>query len=111
MARQPDKAMLILANAVAEVVGAESRAFQHLLIAAGSADGRDYSRARVEFDGLPRSQRSAVRGKAETTANAVRQQAVLRRVLRNLPAWRPDNVEWVWPRSVANTDNAAGRRK
>ncbi len=105
MARQPDKAMLILANAVAEVIGAESRAFQHLLIAASSDDGRDYSRARISFDGLPGAQRHAVRGKAETTAIAVRQQAVLRRVLRNLPTRRPGNVEWVWPRLVANTDS------
>jgi hypothetical protein len=110
MARQPDKAILILANAVAEVVGAESRAFQHLLVAAGSEDGRDYNRARMMFDGLPRADRSAVKGKAETTANAVRQQTVLRRVLRKLPTWRPDNVEYVWPRFVANTDSATGRK-
>ena len=110
MPSHPDKAILILANAVAEVAGAESRAFQHLLVAAGSDDGRDYRRAQVTFDGLPRSQRSAVRTKAETTATAVRQQAVLRRVLRNLPTWRPEKVEWVWPRYVANTDTAANRK-
>jgi hypothetical protein len=109
MPSQPDKAMLILANAVAEVVGAESRAFQHLLMAASSSDGRDYSRAQTAFDGLPRAQRSAVKGKAETTATAVRQQAVLRRVLRNLPTWRPDQVEWVWPR-YANNDTARPRK-
>jgi hypothetical protein len=110
MPSQPDRAILILANAVAEIVGPESRAFQHLLVAAGSDDGRDYSRARNSFDVLPTAQRTAVKGKAEATATAVRQQTVLRRVLRNLPARRPEKSEWVWPRYVANTDNAANRK-
>ncbi len=106
---QPDKAMMILANAVAEVVGANSRVFQQILVAAGSDDRRDHLQARVGFDGLPGSQRRAVKGKAETTATAMRQQAVLRRVLRNLPSWRPDNVEWVWPRSTP-PGSAANRK-
>jgi hypothetical protein len=110
MPSQPDKAILILAHAVAEIVGPESRAFQHLLVAAGSDDGRDYNRACVSFDGLPSAQRNAVRGKAEATATAVRQQTVLRRVLRNLPARRPEKSEWVWPRYIANTDSAATRK-
>src|SRR5262245_21241526 len=109
MPSQPDRAILILANAVAEIVGPESRAFQHLLVAAGSDDGRDYSRARVSFDGLPTAQRHAVRGKAEATATAVRQEAVLRRVVRNLPTRRPEKTEWIWPRYIANTD-AANRK-
>lgn len=110
MPSQPDKAILILANAVAEIVGPESRAFQHLLVAAGSDDGRDYSLACMSFDGLPRAHRSAVQGKAEATATAVRQQTVLRRVLRNLPPRRPEKVEWLWPRYVANTDRNADRK-
>lgn len=93
----PDRAMLILANAVAEIVGPKSAAFQHLLLAAGSRTRTDHARARETFDNLPGAQRRAVQGKAETTAVAVRQQTVLRGVLRNLPRWRPDNVEWVWP--------------
>jgi hypothetical protein len=108
MPAQPDKAMMILANAVAEVVGANSRAFQQILVAAGSDDRRDFIQARTTFDGLPGQQRRAVKGKAETTATAMRQQAVLRRVLRNLPSWRPDNVEWVWPR--VGPDSAANRK-
>jgi hypothetical protein len=93
----PDRAMLILANAVAEIVGPKSPAFQQLLLAAGSQAGGDHARARETFDNLPGAQRRAVQGKAETTAVAVRQQNVLRGVLRNLPRWRPDNVEWIWP--------------
>ncbi len=108
MPAQPDKAMMILANAVAEVVGSNSRAFQQILVAAGSDDRRDLVQARTTFDGLPGAQRRAVKGKAETTATAMRQQAVLRRVLRNLPSWRPDNVEWVWPR--IGPDSAANRK-
>jgi hypothetical protein len=110
MANQPDKAILILANAVAEIIGPESRAFQHLLVAAGSDDGRDYHLARSSFDGLPSAQRSAVKGKAEATATAVRQQSVLRRVLRNLPARKPEKTEWVWPRYTTRLDGAAGRK-
>jgi hypothetical protein len=91
--------MLILANAVAEIVGPRSRAFQHIVVAATTHDDDDHQRARSVFDDLPGAQRSAVKGKAETTAVAVHQQAVLRKVLRNLPRWRPDNVEWVWPRT------------
>ena len=109
MAVQPDKAMMILANAVSEVVGANSRAYQQIVVASGSADRRDYIQARASFDGLPGAQRRAVKGKAETTATALRQQAVLRRVLRNLPSWRPDNVEWVWPRPTP--DGTAANRK
>jgi hypothetical protein len=109
MAVQPDKAMMILANAVSEVVGANSRAYQQIVVAAGSADRRDFVQARATFDGLSGVQRRAVKGKAETTATALRQQAVLRRVLRNLPSWRPDNVEWVWPRPTP--DGAAANRK
>lgn len=108
MAVQPDKALMILANAVAEVIGANSRAYQQIVAAAGSADRREYIQARLTFDGLPGAQRRAVKGKAETTATALRQQAVLRRVLRNLPSWRPDNVEWVWPRT--GPDSAANRK-
>ncbi len=110
MPAQPDKAMMILANAVAEVVGANSRVFQQILVAAGSDDRRDFAQARLSFDGLPGQQRRAVKGKAETTATAMRQQAVLRRVLRNLPSWRPDNVEWVWPRASVNPESAANRK-
>lgn len=96
----PDRAMLILANAVAEILGPRSKAFQHIMIAAGTKSGADRLRARTSFDILPGAQRQAVKGKAETTAaHAVHQQAVLRKVLRNLPQWRPDNIEWVWPRS------------
>jgi hypothetical protein len=94
---EPDRALLILANAVAEVVGPRSTVFQHILVAASTHTNDDHVRARAEFDGLPGSQRRAVKGKAETTAIAVRQQSVLRKVLRNLPRWRPENVEWVWP--------------
>ncbi len=110
MAVQPDKAMMILANAVAEVVGANSRAYQQIVVAAGSADRRDHVQARTTFDTLPGPQRRAVKGKAETTATALRQQAVLRRVLRNLPSWRPDNVEWVWPRGGGPDGSAANRK-
>jgi hypothetical protein len=93
--------MLILANAVAEVVGPRSPVFQHIMIAAGTRKGEDHLRARASFDVLPGDTRGAVQGKAEVTAHAVHQQAVLRKVLRNLPQWRPDNVEWVWPRGGA----------
>lgn len=95
---QPDRALLILASAVAEVIGSRSTAFQRLVLAAGSRARDDHSRAREAFDSLPGLQRRAVKGKAETAAMAVRQRAVLRNVLKNLPQWRPDNVEWVWPR-------------
>ena len=93
----PDRAMLILANAVAEIVGAGSPVFQHIVLAAGSQARGDHAKARQTFDSLPGAQRRAVQGKAETTATAIRQQMVLRGVLNNLPRWRPENSEWVWP--------------
>lgn len=93
----PDRAMLILANAVAEIVGAGSPVFQHIVLAAGSRARSDHARARETFDSLPGAQRRAVQGKAETTATAIRQQMVLRGVLKNLPRWRPERSEWVWP--------------
>jgi len=93
----PDRAMLILANAVAEIVGAGSPVFQHIVLAAGSQARGDHARARETFDSLPGAQRRAVQGKAETTATAIRQQMVLRGVLKNLPRWRPEKSEWVWP--------------
>ncbi len=95
--QEPDRALLILANAVAEIVGPRSQVFHQIVVAASTRSDADGMRAQAEFDGLPGAQRRAVQGKAETTAIAVRQQAVLRKVLRNLPRWRPDNVEWVWP--------------
>jgi hypothetical protein len=93
----PDRAMLILANAVAEIVGSGSAVFQHIVLAAGSQARSDHAKARETFDSLPSAQRRAVQGKAETTATAIRQQMVLRGVLKNLPRWRPENAEWVWP--------------
>lgn len=93
----PDRAMLILANAVAEIVGSGSPVFQHIVLAAGSHARSDHARARETFDNLPGAQRLAVKGKAETTATAIRQQMVLRGVLKNLPRWRPERSEWVWP--------------
>jgi hypothetical protein len=92
-----DRAMLILANAVAEIVGSGSPVFQHIVLAAGSHARSDHARARETFDNLPGAQRLAVKGKAETTATAIRQQMVLRGVLKNLPRWRPERSEWVWP--------------
>lgn len=96
---QPDRAMLILASAVAEILGSGSIAFQRIVLAAGTRANDDRARARDAFDRLPGAQRRAVKGKAETAAVAWRQRAVLRTVLKNLPQWRPENVEWVWPRS------------
>lgn len=96
-ARDPDRAMLILASAVADVVGSASVAFQRIVLAAGTRARDDHARAREAFDSLPTTQRRQVKGKAETAAVAVRRRAVLRNVLKNLPQWRPDNVEWVWP--------------
>ncbi len=93
----PDRAMLILANAVAEIVGSGSLVFQHIVLAAGSQARNDHLRAQETFDSLPGAQRRAVQGKAETTATAIRQQMVLRGVLKNLPRWRPEKSEWVWP--------------
>src|SRR5258708_15811243 len=81
MPAQPDKAMMILANAVAEVVGANSRAFQQILVAAGSDERRDFIQARSTFDGLPGSQRRAVKGKADRTATPLRQMSVFPRAL------------------------------
>jgi len=95
----PDRAMLILANAVAEIVGSTSPVFQHIVLAAGSQARSDHARARETFDSLPGAQRRAVQGKAETTATAIRQQMVLRGVLKNLPRWRPETTEWIWPLS------------
>lgn len=93
----PDRAMLILASAVADVVGSGSVAFQRIVLAAGTRTYDDHARAREAFDRLPGAQRHQVKGKAETAAVAMRQRAVLRGVLKNLPRWRADNVEWVWP--------------
>ena len=95
----PDRALLILANAVAEVVGSRSVAFQRIVLAAGTQARDDHARACEAFDSLPGAQRHQVKGRAETAATAVRQRAVLRGVLKNLPRWRPDNVEWIWPLS------------
>lgn len=93
----PDRAMLILASAVADVVGSGSPAFQRIVLAAGTRTHHDHVRAREAFDRLPGAQRHQVKGKAETAAVAMRQREVLRGVLKNLPRWRADNVEWVWP--------------
>ncbi len=102
----PDRAMLILANAVAEIIGPTSVAFQQLVVAAGTRARGDHVRARETFDRLPSAQRQAVKGKAEVTAASIRKQTVLRDVLRNLPRWRPDNVEWVWPAGTRPTPSA-----
>lgn len=105
---QPDRALLILASAVADIVGSGSVAFQRLVLAAGTRAGADHGRARDAFDSLPGAQRRAVRCKAETTALAWRQRSVLRDVLKKLPQWRPDNVEWVWPQAQ---DRPSGQTK
>lgn len=96
---EPDRALLILASAVADVVGSKSAAFQRIVLAAGTRVRADHDRACEAFDSLPGTQRRQVKGKAETAAVALRERAVLRNVLKNLPRYRPDtdNVEWVWP--------------
>lgn len=102
---EPDRALLILASAVADVVGSKSVAFQRIVLAAGTRGRDDHNRACEAFDSLPGTQRRQVKGKAETAAVALRRRTVLRNVLKNLPSYQPDtdNVEWVWPLAGRDT--------
>jgi len=122
-APNPDRAMLILANAVAEIVGSGSPVFQHIVLAAGSHARSDHARARETFDNLPGAQRLAVKGKAETTATAIRQQMVCaacsrtcRAGGRNAPSGsgrsaRGRPIRRIAVRAVFAADDSIGQKK